>query len=152
MHTSRPDAPLHGSRLAGAVFWGCSSRPKRDVLPESIYHCVVPAQYWRLCYDRSRAAGMSCCQMRATFAQPADQFAACSPEQADCLCKLKNQPQPIKEPDDRRESRIHKLKLRGKRSSATTMHCSNLESERTHSQTSNLVRRAFFKSNKAGLS
>src|SRR6266566_5163291 len=75
---------------------GCSSRPKRDVLPESIHHSVVPAQYWQPCYHRSRAAGMSCCQMWATFAQSADQFAACSPEQADYLCKLKNQPQPTK--------------------------------------------------------
>ena len=32
-------------------------------LPESIYHSVVPAQYWRPCYRRSRAADMSCCQM-----------------------------------------------------------------------------------------
>src|SRR5437762_13524859 len=40
------------------------------------------------------------------------------------------------------------LKLRRKRSSATTMRCSNLESERTHSQTPNLIRRAFFKSNR----
>src|SRR5436305_1306235 len=115
MHMSRPDAPLNALRSAGAVFRAYSSRPKRDVLPESIHHSVVPAQYWRLCYHRSRAAGMSCCQMWATFAQPADQFAGCSPEQADCLCKLKDQPQPIKEPDDKRTSRIHKLKLRRKR-------------------------------------
>src|SRR2546430_3359360 len=40
------------------------------------------------------------------------------------------------------------IKLRRKRSSATTMRCSNLESERTHSQTPNLIRRAFFKSNR----
>src|SRR5204862_798525 len=46
MHTSRLDAPLHASRLAGALFWGCNSRPKRDALPELIHHSVVPAQYW----------------------------------------------------------------------------------------------------------
>src|SRR5438309_8517765 len=91
MHMSRPYAPLAAVRLADAVFWGCSSRPKHDVLPESIHRSGVPAQYWRLFYHRSKAAGMSCCQMWATFAQPADQFAACSPERADCLCKLKNQ-------------------------------------------------------------
>src|SRR5437764_10688102 len=99
MHTSRPDALPDALRLGGAVFWAYSSRPKRDVLPESIHHSVVPAQYWRLCYHRSRAAGMSCCQMWATFAQPADQLAGCSLEQADCFCKLKAQPQAIKEPD-----------------------------------------------------
>src|SRR5438105_970165 len=47
MHISRPDAPLAALRLVGAVFWGCSSRPKHDVLPESIYHSGVLAQYWR---------------------------------------------------------------------------------------------------------
>jgi hypothetical protein len=44
--------------------------------------------------------------MSATLAQPADQLAGSSPEQADCLCKLKDQPEPIKEPDDKHKSRI----------------------------------------------